>query len=175
MKISLNIIYAPRLLPLHGTYSSLWFITQGSIRSSCLIGKCTTHLYLQTCWGFPAQQATDHWSSIDSNNTLDRLTLKWLGHCFFQNVISFSDVVHLMCNIFIWNWFNTMNVYSALWILMAWCFSIRASVATVLTTHPCVSRCLRVNSLSPWEPISPTINLSQFRIDWIFILFSSNF
>ena len=27
---------------------------------------------------------------------------------------------------------------------MAWCFSIRASVATVLTTHPCVSRCLRV-------------------------------
>ena len=27
------------------------------------------------------------------------LTLKWLGH-FFQNVISFSDAVHLMCNIF---------------------------------------------------------------------------
>ena len=37
------------------------------------------------------------------------LTLKWLGH-FFQNVISFSDAVHLMCNIFIWNWSNTMNV-----------------------------------------------------------------
>ena len=30
---------------------------------------------------------------------------------------------------------------------MAWCFSTRASVATVLTTHPCVSRCLRVNKL----------------------------
>ena len=29
--------------------------------------------------------------------------------------------------------------------LMAWCFSTRASVATVLTTHPCVSWCLRVN------------------------------
>ena len=28
---------------------------------------------------------------------------------------------------------------------MAWCFSTRASVATVLTTHPCVSRCLGVN------------------------------
>ena len=27
---------------------------------------------------------------------------------------------------------------------MAWCFSTRASVATALTTHPCVSRCLRV-------------------------------
>ena len=29
---------------------------------------------------------------------------------------------------------------------MAWCFSTRASVATVLTTHPCVSRCLRVKT-----------------------------
>ena len=27
---------------------------------------------------------------------------------------------------------------------MAWCFSTRASVATVLTMHPCVSQCLRV-------------------------------
>ena len=38
-----------------------------------------------------------------------------------------------------------MNVYSVLWIPRAWCFSMRASVATVLTMHPCVSRCLRVN------------------------------
>ena len=30
---------------------------------------------------------------------------------------------------------------------MAWCFSTRASVATVLTMHPCVSRCLRVKTL----------------------------
>ena len=29
---------------------------------------------------------------------------------------------------------------------MAWCFSTRASVATVLTTHPCVSWCLRVKN-----------------------------
>ena len=72
--------------------------------------------------------------------------VKWLGHCF-QNVISFYDAVHLMCNIFIWNWSNTMNVQSALWILMAWCFSTRASVATVLIIHPCISRCLRVNTL----------------------------
>ena len=28
---------------------------------------------------------------------------------------------------------------------MAWCFSTRTLVATVLTTHPCVSRCLRVH------------------------------
>ena len=31
---------------------------------------------------------------------------------------------------------------------MVWCFSTRASVATVLTTHPWVSRCLRVNDTS---------------------------
>ena len=31
---------------------------------------------------------------------------------------------------------------------MVWCFSTRASVATVLTTHPCVSRCLRVNPIA---------------------------
>ena len=35
---------------------------------------------------------------------------------------------------------------------MAWCFSTRASVATVLTTHPCVSRCLRVNVREPGYP-----------------------
>ena len=74
------------------------------------------------------------------------LTLKRLGH-FFQNVILFSNVVHHKCNIFIWNWTDTMNVWSALWMLMAWCCSTRASVATVLTTHPCVSRCLWVKQL----------------------------
>ena len=41
-----------------------------------------------------------------------------------------------------------MNVLSALWILMAWCFSTRASVATVLTMHPCVSHSLRFNSFN---------------------------
>ena len=42
--------------------------------------------------------------------SMSELTLKWLGRVFFQNVISFSDAVHLMCNIFIWNWSNTINV-----------------------------------------------------------------
>ena len=44
-------------------------------------------------------------------------------------------------NIFVWNWFNTVNIKSVLWILMAWCFSTRASVATVLSmchTFPAV-------------------------------------
>ena len=47
-----------------------------------------------------------------------------------------------------------MNVQSASWILMAWCFSTRSSVATVLTAHPCVSRCLRVK-LGHFQHIFP--------------------
>ena len=52
---------------------------------------------------------------------------------------------------------------------MAWCFSTRASVATVLTTHPCISRCLRVNQalnpmhsskLSPADPSHKPHNVS---------------
>ena len=31
-----------------------------------------------------------------------------------------------------------MNILSALWILMTWCFSTRASVATGLSMHPCI-------------------------------------
>ena len=37
---------------------------------------------------------------------------------------------------------------------MAWCFSTRASVATVLTTYLCVSRCLRVKSYHVQFPYS---------------------
>ena len=44
---------------------------------------------------------------------------------------------------------------------MAWCFSTRASVATLLTTHPCVSRCSRVK-LCLW------FNLSLLGIDIYF-------
>ena len=38
------------------------------------------------------------------------LTLKWLGHFLFQNVILFSNFVLHQCSIFLWKWFNTMNV-----------------------------------------------------------------
>ena len=48
-------------------------------------------------------------------------------------------------NISAWNWFNTMIMFSALWLLMAWCFSTRASVTTVLGMCPCISSCLLVN------------------------------
>ena len=35
-----------------------------------------------------------------------------------------------------------MNILSALWILMTWCFSTRASVATGMSMHPCIFSCL---------------------------------
>ena len=40
---------------------------------------------------------------------ISSFTLKRLGH-FVQNVILFSHFVHHKCNIFIWNWSNTMTV-----------------------------------------------------------------
>ena len=36
-----------------------------------------------------------------------------------------------------------------MWVLMSWCFSTRASVATVLITHPCIPSCLWVNAIIP--------------------------
>ena len=40
-----------------------------------------------------------------------------------------------------------MNIYWVLWISMAWCFSTKASVPTVLSKQASVFTCLRVNSL----------------------------
>ena len=73
------------------------------------------------------------------------LTLKQLGHLFL-NVNSnfmFYLIMYIMNAIIVLyetgDRYNTINIYSALWILMAWCFSTRAHVATVLSIHPCVS------------------------------------
>ena len=68
--------------------------------------------------------------------------LVWLTHkqlSPFQNVILFYRVVHWDWNILVWNYYDTMNIWSALRVLMAWCFSTRASVVKMLNTHPCVS------------------------------------
>ena len=67
------------------------------------------------------------------------LTLKQLGMITFQNVISFSDIFHSKYNMLVWNWSDTMNISTALSLLLAWCFSTRAAVATVLSTQPCIS------------------------------------
>ena len=44
--------------------------------------------------------------------------------------ILFTNNVRYIC---VWNWSNAITIQSTLWILMAWCFSTRPSVATVLS------------------------------------------
>ena len=66
----------------------------------------TCSMWLQ--W-FPLPVEMIQWHWLKYVTLCHLLTLKWLGH-FFENVISFSDAVHLMCNRFIWNWSNPMNV-----------------------------------------------------------------
>ena len=62
---------------------------------------------------------------------------------------------------FVSSWFNTISNKSALWILMAWCFSIMTAVATVLITHPCVSSHLWVNNkeLNVFQTSLPLLNI----------------
>ena len=64
---------------------------------------------------------------------------------FFQNIISFPNDVQCKCNISAWNWSNTMNILLALWELMAWCFSTKVSVVTLLKPHQCVFSYLGIN------------------------------
>ena len=46
------------------------------------------------------------WEGIAKYSTL---TLKQLG-LYIQNVTLFASVVDYQRNIFVWNWFNTMNM-----------------------------------------------------------------
>ena len=62
------------------------------------------------------------------------------------------DIIFSCCSqqipISAWNHSNTMNILSAWWVLITWCLSTRASVATVLSKHPCISSCLWVKQTS---------------------------
>ena len=69
----------------------------------------------------------------------------WGGGVDPQNAGVLVVLVPHRCNIFVGNWSNTISLYSALWLLMAWCFSTRTAVATMLIKHPCVSSHLWVN------------------------------
>ena len=93
-----------------------------------------TEVTRSSCWQL------DHHCRYWRLSNCQPLTLKQLGNNF-QNVFLFSNIVLHKCNISVWNWPNTMDIKSALLILMTWCFSTRASVAIVLITHPCVSGC----------------------------------
>ena len=79
---------------------------------------------------------------------------------FFFNVISISRVVHSKSNIFVCIFGSTTNTKSILWLLMAWCFSTRSSVATVLITHPCISSCSWINR---WHIRLPDTSTSHLQ------------
>ena len=80
------------------------------------------------------------WLKNKAAKELWLLTFEELNNFFF--FFSFLIFVFNRCNIFVSNWSNAMDIWTALWILMAWCFSTRASVATVLNMHSCVSSSL---------------------------------
>ena len=52
---------------------------------------------------------------------------------------------------------------------MAWCFSTRASVSTVLTTHPCVSRCLRVKLIELLFPFGKMWRMATNCYEYVLI------
>ena len=80
------------------------------------------------------------WSSM-----IYHLTLKQLHH-FAQNVSLIYLIAHSKC-ISVWISGSTLNTRSVLWILVARCFSTRASVTTMLVMHPLVSSCNMVNTI----------------------------
>ena len=67
------------------------------------------------------------------------------GYFFFKIWLYFLMWLPISRIFFIWNWSNASDIWSALWIMMTCCFSTRASVATVVSMHPCMSSCSWVN------------------------------
>ena len=87
---------------------------------------------LKVCW---CCTRNAHFVCYQNNCTLEWL-VKPVNNCvFFSKRDFFSCVVHYECKISVWNWSNAMNILSALWVLMVWCFNTRASVATLLNMH----------------------------------------
>ena len=56
-----------------------------------------------------------------------------------------------------------MNILSALWTLMVWCYTTRASVATVLNMDPRISNCYGLN----WRKL---LFLTEVQLDYNAIL-----
>ena len=91
-------------LPRHNTsrFSNGRITTLVQVMACHLLAACH---YLNQCW--LNEDALE--KVVCKMLVIEVLILKRLGH-FFQNVILFSNVVQHQCNIFIWNWSNTMNV-----------------------------------------------------------------
>ena len=83
---------------------------------------------------------------------------------FFRNLILSFIIIIRKYVISQWNWSKTINICSALLILMKWRFSTRPSVTTVLSTNPCLSSCLWVESNAKTrEKISITFQYDQMN------------
>ena len=89
---------------------------------------------------------------------MKKKTLFWLHH-YVSKELTHKQLDHLyktqfcfviffpLTSVIFWHEACPMRwlFLSALWMPMAWCFSTRASVATVLHMQPCVSSCSGVN------------------------------
>ena len=87
--LGLNVLIKPLFKLLHG-----WVITQHTSDMSNVLYTlllCISMKHSSACL------VLCYYTMVNI-----RLTLKWLGRFFFQNVISFSDAVHLMCNFFLY-------------------------------------------------------------------------
>ena len=65
--------------------------------------------------------------------------------CSYITCLILSQIISVYVNaVKKWSVISITSNDSTLWLLMAWCFSTRTSVATVLGMHPCVFNCLWV-------------------------------
>ena len=78
-----------------------------------------------------------HWlgTYLESALCYEELPLCEIPQCC-AILITFSNIFHNPCDIFVWNWFSIMTLSSALWILMAW-----TSATIMLRLHPYIFRC----------------------------------
>ena len=100
-----------------------------------------------TCSGIPsmfplvANRYPMHWCLLLNN---------WVILCL--DLILFSNFVRQTWNILVWNWPNAIDIWSALWILMPWCFSLQCiSIVSVLKMPPWVFSSLGVNFWKSYE------------------------
>ena len=105
------------------------------------------------------------WGQIDKYINIIILTLKQPGHFFkilFVNIFK-ANIIFSSMKLPEW-----IHIWSALSILMAWCFSTRASVATVLSANPHIPWCLWVKVTCGMSNLSIFGNLGQYRVCWCF-------
>ena len=118
-----------------------------------IVSACILYVYWTVVKTHTSQQTAWRGVAWGTESALVKRpsTHKQVG-AFFQMHFYF---LMLFCYILVWNWFKTMNILSALWILMVWYFSTRTSVATVLNIHRPISPHILIPQSSPVSYILP--------------------